>query len=251
MTTTNGSLADARGSAADIDKVDTFAKQLCRRTRTAGVDFADVATVVRSVHTVLKHLKAEVEDPGSLLNTDQSPVYTRQMTPMVEDCEFTLKQLDTLLERYGASGSGSEGDGHDQRPLGGRERDMIALVRTKLANQKLNLDMFLDTVQLHNPSKSRHMVDTSNESLEPIKDKVDVIAARITQRRNSSFCENDDELWLQFRDELEKEGFSKDVLRKNQVSSKHCCCCCCCHHHNLVRSYHCLGRAARLHTATR
>ncbi|KAK6062984.1 hypothetical protein SCUP515_12826 [Seiridium cupressi] len=220
MTTNNGRPAATRASAADIDDVDAFAKRLYRRARAAGVDFADVATVVRGVHTVLKHLKVEVEDPGSLLNTNQSPVYARQLTPIVEDCEFTLKQLDTLLERFGGSGSGSEEEDRnrqfDQRPLDSRERDMIALIRTKLANQKLHIDMFLDTVQLHNPSKSHPIVETSNANLESIKDKVDTIAARITQRRDSSLSEGDDELWLQFRDELEKEGFSKDVLRKNQ-----------------------------------
>ncbi|KAH6661158.1 hypothetical protein BKA67DRAFT_531228 [Truncatella angustata] len=220
MTTNNGAPLATRASAADVDAVDTFAKQLYRRARNAGVDFADVATTVRGVHTVLKHLKVEVEDPGSLLNTDQSPVYARQLTPILEDCDFTLKQLATILEKYGANSSGSDEEGRnggsDQNPLASRERDMIALIRTKLANQKLNIDMFLDTVQLHNPSKSHPVVETSSANLESIKDKVDAIAMRITQRRESSMSENDDELWLQFRDELEKDGFSKDVLRNNQ-----------------------------------
>lgn len=220
MTTNNIPPSAAPVSAARIDNVDTFAVRLYRRSRNAGADFVDVAAIVRSVHTVLKHLKVEAEDPGSLLNTDQSPVYVRQLTPIVEDCEFTLRQLDTILEKYGANSSGSEGDDHhrpsDERRLGARERDMIALVRTKLENQKLNIDMFLDTVQLHNPSKSHRVVDTSHANLEPIKDQVDAIASRIIQRRDSSLGDGEDELWLQFRNELERAGFSKDVLRKHQ-----------------------------------
>jgi hypothetical protein len=212
----------AHATAGDIDHVDAFAKRLYRRARGAGPDFSEVATVVRGLHTVLKHLKVEAEDPESLLNSDQSPIYVRQLTPMVEDCDFTLKQLDTILEKTGYSSGTSDEEGarqgpSDQRPLEHRERDKIALIRTKLANQKLNIDMFLDTVQLHNPSKSHRVVDTSSVNLESIKDKVDAIAARITQRRDSASSDNDDELWLQFRDELEKEGFSRDVLRKNQV----------------------------------
>lgn len=223
MTTNNGAPAATRASATVVDTVDTFAKQLYRKARNAGADFVDVATAVRGMHTVLKHLKVEVEDPGSLLNTDQSPVYARQLTPIIEDCDFTLKQFDTFLGRYRASGGGVGGDRNGatpQYPLGSREKDMIALIRTKLENQKLNIDMFLDTVQLHNPSKSRPVVETSNANLEAIKDTVDIIATRINQRRNSSVSEDDDELWLQFRNELEEEGFSKDVLRKNQVGLK-------------------------------
>lgn len=210
----------AHATAGDIERVDSFSRRLYRRARGAGADFAEVATVVRGLHTVLKHLKVEAEDHESLLNSDQASVYVRQLTPMVEDCDFALKQLDTILEKTGYSTSSDE-EGRkgpsDQRPLEHRERDMIALIRTKLANQKLNIDMFLDTVQLHNPSKSHRLVDTSSVNLESIKDKVDTIAARITQRRDSASSDNDDELWLQFRDELEKEGFSRDVLRKNQV----------------------------------
>ncbi|KAF7522806.1 hypothetical protein G7054_g11996 [Neopestalotiopsis clavispora] len=221
--TTNNSVPPAVTAvpAARIGDVDTFANRLYRRARNAGTDFNDVAFAVRSIRTVLKHLKVEAEDPGSLLNSNQSPVYVRQLTPIVEDCEFTLKQLDTILEKYGANSSGSEGEDHrsrpsDERHLGARERDMVALVRTKLENQKLNIDMFLDTVQLHNPAKSHRIVDTSNANLEPIKDQVDAIASRIIQRRDSSMGENDDDLWLQFRNELEKAGYSKDVLRKHQ-----------------------------------
>ncbi|ORY63449.1 uncharacterized protein BCR38DRAFT_410373 [Pseudomassariella vexata] len=220
MSTNTGAPTAARTSA-DIDRVDVFSRQLYRRARQAGSDFSDVAIVVRGLHTVLKHLKVEAEDPGSLLNSEQSPVYVRQLTPIVEDSEFALKQLDTILERYGGNGSGSDGEGHSaagNSSLGGREHDRIGLIRTKLANQKLNIDIFLDTVQLHNPSKSRKVVDTNNANLDSIKDKVDVIASRICQRKNSQSSEASDDngLWLQFRDELEKEGFSRDVLRKNQ-----------------------------------
>ncbi len=52
-----------------------------------------------------------------------------------------------------------------------------------------------------------------------IKDKVDAIAAKLFhRRRDSGFSEDGEDLWQQFRYELEKEGFSKDVLFKNKVS---------------------------------
>lgn len=219
MTTNGYGTAAQASSAGDIDKVDAFARQLFRRTRNAGIDFSDVSMIVYGLHTVLKHLKAEAEDPDSLLNSGDKSRYIRQLTPILEDCEFTLQQLDTILERCGGSGSGSEGDGRNASSLNGFERDKIALIRTKLANQRLNIDMFLDTVQLHNPARSHPAVDTSNANLDSIKDKVDVIAARIFQRESSNASAGvvDDDLWRQFRNELEQEGFSKDVLRRNQV----------------------------------
>ncbi|KAI1338262.1 hypothetical protein F5Y15DRAFT_137207 [Xylariaceae sp. FL0016] len=221
----NGSSTMPRASSADIEQVDAFARRLYRRARNAGPDFEDTAPVVRSLHTVLKHLKVEAEDPESLLNTDDNTVYARQLTPIVQDAEFALKQLDTVLEKYYASNDGGGNDGDGGRfmndgdrgwTMENRERDRIAMIHNKLAEQKLNIDMFLDTIQLHNPAKARKMVDTTSASLDKIKDKVDAIASRICQRTDSGLGDSEEDLWEEFRDELEKEGFSKDVLRKNQ-----------------------------------
>ncbi|KAI0844557.1 hypothetical protein F5Y00DRAFT_266476 [Daldinia vernicosa] len=219
--------ASMRISPASIEQVDVLARKLYKRAR-INPELEEAANAVRSLHAVLKHLKFEAEDPGSLLNVDSSAVYTRQLTPILEDAEFALKQLDTILDKkYGRGSDDGSADGVSRGMqmdgekgwtiLESRERDMINLILTKLKNQKLNIDMFLDTVQLHNPSKSRRLVDTNSADLDSIKDKVDFIASRICQRTNSNLSDgNEDELWEQFRDELEQAGFSKDVLRKNQ-----------------------------------
>ncbi|KAI1277689.1 hypothetical protein F5Y07DRAFT_82830 [Xylaria sp. FL0933] len=212
-----------------IDTLDAFARKLYRRARNAGASFEAVATVVRDLHTVLKHLKVEAEDPESLLNSENSTVYTRQLAPIIEDAEFTLKQLGTILEKYfdgGSSGSSVSGDGERHVAMNDSEKgwtmldslelEKVEIIRNKLAGQKLNIDMFLDTIQLHNPSKSRQLVDTTSTDLDAIKDKVDAIASRLCQREDSGFGEDEEQLWEQFRDALEEEGFSKDVLRKNQ-----------------------------------
>ncbi|KAI3329598.1 hypothetical protein F4824DRAFT_384061 [Ustulina deusta] len=212
-----------------IDTLDASARKLYRRARNAGSGFEVTATVVRDLHTVLKHLKVEAEDPESLLNSDNSTVYTRQLAPIIEDAEFALKQLDTILEKYfdsGSSGSSVTGDGERHVVVNDSEKgwtmldslelDKVDLIRSRLASQKLNIDMFLDTVQLHNPSKSCQLVDTTSADLDTIKDKVDAIASRLCQRQDSGFGEGEDDLWEQFRNALEEDGFSKDVLRKNQ-----------------------------------
>lgn len=227
---TNGGSAH-HASTSVIEGVDAFALRLYRRARNAGPDFEDIAFVVRNLHTVLRHLKIEAEDPESLMNVDHSGVYARQLTPIIEDCEFTLKQLNTIFDKHGGNSGGSGNDGqssptkHRTRmdgdlgwTMANVEREKIGLIQSKLAKQKLNIDMFLDTIQLQNMSKSRRLIDTSGVDLESIKDKVDAIATRICKRRNSGLNEDEEELWLRFRNELEREGFSREVLRKNQVS---------------------------------
>lgn len=182
-------------------------------------------------------MRSEAEDPDSLLNGTQqeSSLYARQLTPIVEDTDFTLKQLDTILEKYGSCpcDNSNEDDEHawreraaSGRKIEDRERDMLQLIRTKLANQKTHIDIFLDTVQLHNPSGQHRPVDLQNvddKQQNSIKDKIDLVAQRLFQRRARARVmgdvaeDNDEEMWQQFWAELVKEGFSSDVLRKHKV----------------------------------
>lgn len=222
-------------SISYISAVAAAARNLYRRAKISGPDFAEIATAVRPLHSVLKHLRAEAEDADSLLNSDgyESSVYARQLTPIVEDTDFTLKQLDTILEKYGSYPSDGESPDSARRGrantsakrMEDRERDMVALIRTKLANQKTNIDIFLDTVQLHNPTRQHKPVDLEHadgQQMDKIKDKVDVVAARLFQRRARALAsgdaaqESEDQMWQEFWAELVKEGFSSDVLRKHK-----------------------------------
>lgn len=226
-------------SIASISAVAATARGLYRRAKISGPEFVEVAPVVRSLHTVIKHLRAEAEDPDSLLNSSQqeSSIYARQLTPIIEDTDFTLKQFDTILEKYGSypsDHSSEDGDGTRRnransgvKRMEDRERDMVQLIRTKLANQKTNIDIFLDTVQLHNPTRQHQPVNlgrADDKQMNNIKDKVDIVAARIFQRRararasGDAHDESQEDMWQQFWIELVKEGFSGEVLRKHKVS---------------------------------
>lgn len=222
-------------SISSISAVAATARGLYRRAKISGPEFADVAPVVRALHAVVKHLRAEAEDPDSLLNTAQqdSSLYARQLTPIVEDTDFTLRQLDTILEKYGSypsdhsSEDGSSNATRRNRMMEDRERDMVQLIRTKLANQKTNIDIFLDTVQLHNPTRQHQPVDVGradDKQMNNIKDKVDIVAARIFQSRaraGDAHDESQEDMWQQFWVELVKEGFSGEVLRKHKVSCQY------------------------------
>lgn len=238
MTVSNGTATPTTTTttASSIESLDAFARQLYRRARAATAShdsFGDIATAVRGLHGVLRHLRAEAEDPDSLLNAaptgdNRNSLYARQLAPIVEDCDFTLKQLETILQKYGSEdvsaeeegGGGGNRNGGDRRrskEVEEREKDMMALIRTKLANQKTNIDIFLDTVQLHNPVKARRALQSADaEQLDAIKDQVDEIATRLFHGRGREH-DDEEELWQRFSAELERAGFSSEVLRNNKV----------------------------------
>lgn len=196
-----------------IDAVDAFARNLYLRLKqcsSAGADppLDDVAIAVRQLHLALRHLRVEAADPDSLLNRAASTsLYVRQLEPLVEDCGFQLRQLETALSTIDIQG-------------GAARADRLATLRAKLANEKMSVDMFLDTIQLHNPANQpAGIVDGSQLGLENIKDKVDAIAHRLFARRDvNGLADDEDRLWEEFKQGLEKEGFSPQVLRRHKVS---------------------------------
>lgn len=223
----------APDSTTRIGSVDAFARHLYRRARTAGSDFSDVATAVRSLHTALRHLHAEVQDPDSPLHRPssaagrdgQNAVYARQLTSLVDDSDFALKQVGTVLDKYGAFPGGSidARDGAARRDPDPAERARkITLIRDSVLSEKMKIDLFLDTVQLHSPANTQRVLEEAdNGQLDMIKDTVDSIANRLFHaRKHEPPDDNDDdgeELWKSFEAELERAGFSSEVLRKNKV----------------------------------
>ena len=84
---------------------------------------------------------------------------------------------------------------------------------------KADVENFLDSVQLHSDQKpSTANVVKPGLGIEHIKDKVDAIATRVFAWKDSGvYEESGDADWSAFKYELEKEGFSPQVLRRHQV----------------------------------
>lgn len=201
-----------------IDAVDAFARNLYLRLKqspssNADPPLDDVALAVRHLHLALRHLRVEAADRDSLLNRpDSAALHARQLESIVEDCGFHLRQLDTALATIDIyEGSSSEA-----------RAERLGNLRAKIANEKTSVDMFLDTVQLRNPAdRPAGLVDGSQTGLENIKDKVDAIANRLFAQRSgnangASLTDDEDKLWQEFKSELEKEGFSPQVLRRHK-----------------------------------
>ena len=209
-------------SPSDIIIVVAFARKLYRQCRDAGGEYLEVSREVRGLHTVLKHLKYEFEEDGSVLNRDQA-LYARELAPVIGDCNFTLRQLDELLQKYGRLASregGGTGRLWDKIRFGSNEMDELGSIRMKLINHKTSISVFLDTVQLHESGRMSLVLDNQSGQLDKILDKVDNIAARMSQRAGSvmtTYDDDDKEVWKEFRRELVKEGFSSDVLTQHKV----------------------------------
>jgi hypothetical protein len=203
----------------------TFCKNLYRKCRDAGGEYDEISREVRGLHTVLRHLKYEVEAPESPLNRDRS-IWGRQLAPIIGDCDFTLRNLDELLSKYGrlANNGGSSPTTPrilwDKMRFGSNEMDQLGVIRVKLISHKTSLTLFLDTIQLHQSGKMATTLDNHGGQLDIILDKVDSIAERMTQKGGSvmtSYEGDDSEVWKQFRRELVAEGFSSDVLQQHKV----------------------------------
>lgn len=212
-------------SPSDIIIVVTFARRLYKQCRNAGGEYLEISREVRGLHTVLRHLKYEVEDPESILNRERNR-YGRELAPIIGDCDYTLKQLDELLQKYGRLGREKDGSGKrlwDQIRFGSAEMDELGSLRMKLINHKTSITVFLDTIQLHESGRMSATLDVHGEQLDAILDKVDKVAARMGNRMDgggsvlTTYDDDDKEVWKQFRRELVAEGFSSDVLMAHKV----------------------------------
>ena len=214
-------------SPSDIIIVVTFCRALYRKCRDAGGEYDEISREVRGLHTVLRHLKYEVEAPESSLNKDRT-IWGQQLAPIIGDCDFTLRQLDGLIMKYGRLASGGGGSPTTPRILwdkmrfGSNEMDQLGGIRVKLISHKTSLTLFLDTIQLHQSGRMATTLDNHGGQLDVILDKVDNIAARMTAKSGSvmtNYEDDDKEVWKQFRRELVAEGFSSDVLQQHKVRS--------------------------------
>lgn len=207
-------------SPSDIVQAKTLSRKLYRQCKNAGGEYVEISREVRGLHTVLKHLKYEVEAPESVLNHDHN-LYAKELAPIVRDCEVSLRQLEDLLEKYDRLGreSGMRRP-WDKARFGNDELDELGSIRMKLINHKTTITIFLDTVQLRESTRVSAMLDTHTGQLDTILDKVDNIAARMSQRAGTVmtvFDDDDAEVWKQFRRELIAEGFSSHVLQQHKV----------------------------------
>ncbi|XWW97946.1 hypothetical protein V2A60_005942 [Cordyceps javanica] len=201
-------------AARRIDAVDAFARTLYQRTKQVPPPALDDAAVaVRQMYISLRHLRVEAADPKSLLNrsdsssssssspsssSPSSSFYAAELEPIVDHCEFALRQLETVLDRF------------DAAPNKDALADRIASITAKVAQKETDLAFFLDTIQTR-PSTTRAATD--HKSLpDDMMFAIERSASKVLSR-HAGVPETDvDSLWNEFKVELERQDFTADQL---------------------------------------
>ncbi|KAH6680344.1 hypothetical protein B0J14DRAFT_263515 [Halenospora varia] len=204
--------------SSDITDIVDLCKSLLRKCRDAGREYDETSDEVKGLHTVLRHLTYEIEDPESLVNIDRIK-WGGQLDPIICDCDSTLRKLEDLLQKYGRHDLGDKGTKSSRRhptEFSRSEMDQLGTIRLHLISRRKSLTQFLNTLQLHQSADPASMPN-GEEQLDVILDKVDAIAARMARRSDVGNSSDDYE---KFRRELVAEGFSNVVLQQHKVRTR-------------------------------
>ncbi|RYP68153.1 hypothetical protein DL770_008488 [Monosporascus sp. CRB-9-2] len=116
--------------------------------RDRGLVFEDAVSVLQKLHTDLIRLKAEVKKTGSLSKDDA--VYARLFTLIIEECDSTLTQLETIQKQHGEDPGACRNDkgaATTHRTTEATEFEKLDLVQAKTMDQILNIDRFFNAIQ--------------------------------------------------------------------------------------------------------
>ncbi|KAG9506646.1 hypothetical protein J7337_000179 [Fusarium musae] len=195
------------GDLAQIDAIRELVQTSYRRISTYGPEFTNVATKLYKLEMTLRRLRDEVAEEQEELPVHIQQSYTIHLCSLVEDWDFAMKRVNSLLDTY-----------HDEEiRLAGEEASKsgeLKPIEPILAGKRMAIELLLDSIQLQKPQ----IYDQRQSDLEEeIKDKVDHIAAHLFAHWNTgSFSGRNDDLWRHFKELLEKEGFSSQVLIKRK-----------------------------------
>jgi hypothetical protein len=101
-----------------------------------------VRTVI-SLHTAIKELQDEAENPDSIFNRTGARK-KKELAALVQNCNGVLQRLYNLLIKYKSLGTGSKQTW--DRLRWGTEQDNLTGIREKLMNHTSSLTLFLTTL---------------------------------------------------------------------------------------------------------
>ena len=97
-------MTPGRISNADaVEAIDSQLRSLYRCFRDFGPNNPHLTTAIRQLHSVLKGLRLEAREPYGPLNTASpafSGVFSRQLTPILNECDASLKVFATIVRKY-------------------------------------------------------------------------------------------------------------------------------------------------------
>jgi hypothetical protein len=161
-----------------------------------------IAKTVIALHTAIKELEDEVENPDSILNrTDHTGASKlSELELLVKNCKGALQQLNKLLIKYNSLGTSSRRT-FDVLRFGAEN---LSEIREKLMTHTSSLALFLTTL--------------GTGSLGRVERKLDelIVDVRAGSREKSVFSVVDEEesetQWQELKGEFVEEGFTKVEL---------------------------------------
>ena len=156
-----------------------------------------IGTVVIALHTVLKELEDEVDNPDSVFNRTGA-VKRQELGLLGENCQSVLLSLNKLLIKHGSLGTDSKRTWDRIKFAAGNLQD----IRNDLMVHKSYLTLYLTTL--------------NTGSLGRIEKKLDELIADVRAGRRAetvlTLAEDDNESevqWNLWKKEMAEEGFSK------------------------------------------
>jgi hypothetical protein len=213
--------------------------QLARRTyrycKEAGGEYLEIAREVKSLYSVLKTVRGEVEKPGQVLFQPGSRTAV-EIIALTDGCKVVLDEVGVLLaEHKGLAPEGEDmGAGKKlwHRLKFGNKIEELGKVRQKIITYTSTIAVLLDTIHLKITGRVENKVEAGFAEMldrfEGMRKTILDIAAktRAAQRSGSvtsvrsalslsTYMDDDKEVWRRFRTELIARGFRSDALDRH------------------------------------
>jgi hypothetical protein len=208
--------------------------QLARRTfrncRQAGDEYAEIASEVRCLYSVLRSVRSLAERTN-LTILRQDPATTAQLISCADGCKSVLDDLDGLLAKFttlNGEGQPSVGKKIWQRFRFGSNIQEFGVVRGKLITHTSTMSILFDTMQSQSLDRVENKIDNGfgevKGEFERMRHEIKNMAtrARALDKKGpslslltlSTYAGDEKEVWRAFRRELITKGFRSQSLDK-------------------------------------
>ncbi|XMA17527.1 hypothetical protein WAI453_010318 [Rhynchosporium graminicola] len=229
-------------SVGDIILLIQLAHKNYRNCKEAGGEYVEIAREVRSLYSILRTVRDEVEREDSLIFKSGSEE-RRDLIELADGCKGVLEGIAVLLSKY----KGLAPDGVDigkasklwQKFRFGTEIEDLGKLRWKIITYTSTLAVLVDSINLKATERvgdiagriENQMGDGFAEMMDRLEGFEDMrkavlfitTRARASQRHQamesvlslSTYADDDKEVWRQFRSQLVSLGFRSDSLDRH------------------------------------
>ena len=168
-------------------------------------EFDEVSKEVATLHTALKEVSDEVQNPRSVLNRSATSKKS-ELEAILTNCRYTLASLDNVLRKHGSLGS-SRPRMLDKFRFGRKD---LSPIRTQLAAHKSNIELFLALLGIAGLNLIEERLDEMVQEMRNGNREPTTIIIDWSRDQPS------DVHWHQLSNELKRTGVSTSYLRTHR-----------------------------------